>query len=228
MLEASKEFPHDLDLKIDELVNKKKLSELKNKCNPDEFKNIYQRLKNITKQHVVESLKRSTPFKEGSDYIKNTDGKPHKYFLSDNCFLEIKKAIGKRDNLEWRIGQKLKEQNKSKIVTAREIKESINNSALKKMKIEWWVDIFTNEELIEIKRADEWKDGIGEVLSTKVYFKDLTPHLHLFTIPQNNKSEKYRREENKQIVEEVCEKLGIKLTWHHLSINETIELSITD
>jgi hypothetical protein len=66
-----------------------------------------------------------------------------------------------------------------------------------------YIDLLTDEYVIEIKHIIDWKDGV-KVLALARYFPDKKPRLHLFGhyVPRT-----------RQLVEETLTDLGITATW---------------
>jgi chemotaxis regulatin CheY-phosphate phosphatase CheZ len=169
-----------------------------------------------TKHHITDSLKKS--YIEDQDYIEIRKGNCRYYHVTNSCYNELLNKMSKRDQKEFRIRNNLIKEENLRVIEPEEIKEIISVENFEKLVK--WVDIFTDEELIEIKRADEWKDAIGQVLATRVFLKELNPRIHLFTILYDKKTKMYKREESKQMVETVCKELDIKVTWYDLLTDE--------
>lgn len=66
-----------------------------------------------------------------------------------------------------------------------------------------FIDLLTNDYVIEIKHVIDWKDGI-KVLAYAKYFPDKKPRVHIF----GDYSESFR-----QIVEQILTDLEIATTW---------------
>lgn len=65
------------------------------------------------------------------------------------------------------------------------------------------IDVLTDSELIEIKKAAQWKSGIGQVLVYGGMYPKHTKRLHLFDVPAGF---------NMDAVIESCKKFGIALS----------------
>lgn len=66
-----------------------------------------------------------------------------------------------------------------------------------------FVDIVTPSEIVEVKRAQLWKGGLGQVLVYSKDFPGLTPRLHLFGA---------RSYEHFALAHTACEMFGVKVT----------------
>jgi hypothetical protein len=64
-----------------------------------------------------------------------------------------------------------------------------------------FIDILTEDELIEIKIGHDWKCGIGQLLTYGEYYKDHVKRLHLFDFKYDKK------------IAKICEKYNIKLSY---------------
>ena len=64
-----------------------------------------------------------------------------------------------------------------------------------------FIDILTEDELIEIKIGHDWKCGIGQLLAYGEYYKDHVKRLHLFDFKYDEK------------IAKICEKYNIKLSY---------------
>lgn len=66
------------------------------------------------------------------------------------------------------------------------------------------IDILTKKEIIEIKTAKDWKEGIGQLMVYSLYYPMHQRRLHLF----GSVDESYRR-----MIRDHCFKFGIRVTW---------------
>lgn len=66
-----------------------------------------------------------------------------------------------------------------------------------------YVDLLTDEFIIEVKHVKNWKDG-AKVLFFVPYFGDRKPRIHLFG---------GYHPDSRQFIEQACERLGIVVTW---------------
>jgi hypothetical protein len=66
-----------------------------------------------------------------------------------------------------------------------------------------FIDLLTNDYVIEIKHVIDWKDGV-KVLAYAQYFPNRQPRIHVF----GDYTESFR-----EIVEQTLSKLGIVVTW---------------
>ncbi len=66
------------------------------------------------------------------------------------------------------------------------------------------IDLLTSSELIEIKKAILWKEGIGQLIVYGCYYPSHQKRLHLFGSCHTSFLE---------IVQEHCDSLSIRLTW---------------
>src|SRR5919199_1701116 len=76
------------------------------------------------------------------------------------------------------------------------------------------LDLLTDQEVIEVKPAKEWKEALGQVLVYQTYFENEKPRIHLFISLKDKESQAFLKEEEKEKVEQCCEKLNVKVTWH--------------
>ncbi len=66
------------------------------------------------------------------------------------------------------------------------------------------IDVLTNTEIIEIKRAIKWKEAIGQILADSTYHPSKQKRIHLFgKLPKNSFEEIYN----------LCLEKNIKLTY---------------
>jgi hypothetical protein len=49
------------------------------------------------------------------------------------------------------------------------------------------IDLLTDTEVIEVKKFDEWKSALGQVLAYSAFFPSHTKHIHLFGTAQQLK-----------------------------------------
>lgn len=66
------------------------------------------------------------------------------------------------------------------------------------------IDLLTRQELIEIKKANLWVHGIGQLMVYKTYYPSHKPRLHLFGTFHDT---------HLAMVIKHCSRLGISLTW---------------
>ena len=66
------------------------------------------------------------------------------------------------------------------------------------------IDIITDDTIIEIKKWDEHKKGIGQILGYSYYFPTYKKRLHFFGIKPSDKKRKS--------IEEVCQSFNIEIT----------------
>jgi len=80
------------------------------------------------------------------------------------------------------------------------------------------VDLLLTDWVLEIKRADKWKEGVGQLMVYGLEYPQKGRWLHLYPQREMGKlrhphkiQESVGRLKNK--VEEACEHLGIRVTW---------------
>lgn len=66
------------------------------------------------------------------------------------------------------------------------------------------IDILTESHLIEIKSAEKWKHGLGQVLAYGYVYPNHTCHLHLFNVINTDM----------KVIGEVCEQYDVIVTDH--------------
>jgi hypothetical protein len=67
------------------------------------------------------------------------------------------------------------------------------------------IDVLTNDEVIEIKSAKQWKAALGQVLTYGGQYPNHKKRLHLFGTIENDK---------RTMVETECLKFNVCVTWH--------------
>lgn len=71
------------------------------------------------------------------------------------------------------------------------------------------IDLLTNTELIEVKKFDDWKSALGQVLAYFQFFPKHQKRLHLFY-------DKPKRSQQLQQVEKICSDLDVAVTFEEV------------
>lgn len=66
------------------------------------------------------------------------------------------------------------------------------------------IDLLTDTQLIEIKRASDWKNAMGQVMAYGYYYPSHQKRIHLFAPSPT---------EDQDLIESVCSTYGIIVTW---------------
>lgn len=69
-----------------------------------------------------------------------------------------------------------------------------------------FIDLLTEEKLIEVKVGNNWKHALGQALSYSIYYPDKKKYIYLFG-----------EVENKAVIERTCETYGVKVVYIHSS-----------
>lgn len=67
-----------------------------------------------------------------------------------------------------------------------------------------FIDLLTDTEIIEIKRASKWKSAVGQILAYGNFYPSHAKRIHLFDVPQSF---------DRDTVELCCESLGISVSY---------------
>jgi hypothetical protein len=67
------------------------------------------------------------------------------------------------------------------------------------------IDLLTNTEIIEVRRAEDWKSALGQALAYQYFYADRKAKLHLFNFCQNRK-----------VIEQVCSQFNVAVTFEEV------------
>lgn len=66
------------------------------------------------------------------------------------------------------------------------------------------IDVLSQEEVIEVKRASDWKAAVGQAVIYSAYYPQHGKRIHLFgNVPPRDR----------EIVEIACNRIGVRVTW---------------
>lgn len=67
------------------------------------------------------------------------------------------------------------------------------------------IDVLTSTEIIEIKRIDQWKSALGQVLAYGIFYPSHQKRLHLFG--------SYKNESYLDFIKETCKNFDVIISW---------------
>ena len=94
-------------------------------------------------------------------------------------------------------------------------------------KIEWgtpagFIDVFTQDEIIEIKHYKNWKNGVGQLMAYGVYYPVHKKRLHLFA-REGERALKYF-----EMATKLCVKKGIRVTFEQVVTSNDVGVNVVE
>lgn len=80
-----------------------------------------------------------------------------------------------------------------------------------------FIDVATEDEIIEVKRKNRWKHAVGQVMVYGVYRENLDKRIHLIDDLSDC---------NEWLIEDACNRLGIKVSYEKDPVLEEIKNKI--
>lgn len=147
------------------------------------------------KQEAKDKLTKNPKiFRETLDYKKGHHQRRfEKFWLTLDCYEKLKQHKSSYNQLHQKTIEELIQN--EKLVLSKDTRKIPPGE----------IDILTVTEVIEVKDAEKWKHAVGQVSIYKNYYPEREARIHLYG--EANKP-------FKNLVEENCQKLNIKVSWH--------------